>query len=468
MGFVLSVLYFVVNYLTPPVLFGPLAVARVELILALLILFVSLPRLIGSYIFKTPQSIALIGLTFAIVCSVLVGQHWPRGSIQAFLGVIPSIYAYFLICLHCNSKAKFRVLVLMLLFVCLFVIANGYIDLLHGVPESGPPFSDSTGGTNLSIWRMQHPYLLPTTNLSGEWVYRLRGLGLINDPNDFGQLLVCVIPLTFIFWRAKKTFRNIVFVVLPVCALLYGIYMTHSRGALLALLAVVIMAVRRRTGTLPALLIAGVLFFAAVALNFTGGRDISVSAGSDRTVLWGTGLQILKAHPLFGVGIGYFPDSCGGCGQTAHNSLVVCAAELGLFGLFFWCMFLFSTVRDALEIDSPSKVSEASQTTQEAQLHAPGERIIEEIDKAEINRLGRLMVLSLTGFLVAGWFLSRAYVMTFFLLGGMVEVVYEMALQRGMIAPRMRLSRVLMYTGGLAVSLIILMYIMLRTVNLMH
>ena len=93
---------------------------------------------------------------------------------------------------------------------------------------------------------------------------------------------------------------------------------------------------------------------------------------------------------------------------------------------------------------------------------------IETLDKAEINRLGRLLILSMTGFLVAGWFLSRAYVMTFFLLGGMVEVVYEMALQRGMIAPRMRLSRVLMYTGGLAVSLIILMYIMLRTVNLMH
>jgi hypothetical protein len=51
-----------------------------------------------------------------------------------------------------------------------------------------------------------------------------------------------------------------------------------------------------------------------------------------------------------------------------------------------------------------------------------------------------LLVLSLTGFLVAGWFLSRAYVMTFFLLGGMVEVVYEMALRRGMITSRLSLA----------------------------
>jgi hypothetical protein len=76
--------------------------------------------------------------------------------------------------------------------------------------------------------------------------------------------------------------------------------------------------------------------------------------------------------------------------------------------------------------------------------------------------------LSLTGFLVAGWFLSRAYVMTLFLLGGMVEVIYEMALQRGMIAPRWKLMRVLAYSGGLAVALLAVMYIMLRIVNLMH
>jgi hypothetical protein len=58
--------------------------------------------------------------------------------------------------------------------------------------------------------------------------------------------------------------------------------------------------------------------------------------------------------------------------------------------------------------------------------------------------------------------------MTYFLLGGMVEVVYEMALQRGMIAPHLRLTRVLFYTGGLAISLVLTVYIMLRVTNLMH
>jgi hypothetical protein len=47
-------------------------------------------------------------------------------------------------------------------------------------------------------------------------------------------------------------------------------------------------------------------------------------------------------------------------------------------------------------------------------------------------------------------------------------VVYEIALRRGMIAPRLGLRRTLLYAGGLAIALILLMYAMLRTVNLMH
>jgi len=389
------------------------------------------------------------------------------GAVKAFLEFLPSIFAYLLVCLHCNSKRKLQALVFMLLFVCLFVIAHGYIDLRYGVPASGPSQSEDEKSTGPNLWNMEHPYLLPVGSDAGVPVYRLRGLGLINDPNDFGQLIVCVIPLMFIFWRSKKMLWNIACVILPVSALLFGTFLTHSRGALVALTAVAVVAARRRIGMLPALLLAGGLFAAAMALNFTGGRDISAEAGADRTELWSTGLQLLKSHPLFGVGLGNIADYTE-AHHTAHNSVVVCAAELGMFGLFFWCLFLFPAMRDALALASPARVSEAEPVEPEEE-HLPlPARKMEVIDKAEVNHLGRLMVLSLTGFLVAGWFLSRAYVMTYFLLGGMVEVVYEMALQRGMIAPRLRLPRALFYAGGLAISLVLMVYVMLRITNLMH
>jgi len=467
MGFVLSVFYFVTYYLTPVKIFGPLAAVRIELVLAFLIFVVSLPALAKSFLLKTPQSIAVIGLALAVFLSVLIGEHWPGGAVNAIQEFIPNAYGFFLICLHFNSKRRLQVLILMLMFLCVFVIAHGYLDLRHVVPQGAAPRPAATHASSVDRWNNEHPYLLAQSDESGGWFYRLRGPGEINDPNDFGQLIVCVIPLAFIFWRPKKTLLNIALVILPVGVLLVGVFLTHSRGALLALMAVALMAARRRIGTLPALLLAGGLFVAASALNFTGGREISANAGADRTGLWGIGLQMLKSHPLFGVGFGNFADQCA-CGHTAHNSIVVCAGELGLFGLYFWSLFLLPSIRDAITIASPAKVTEGEPIPVEVGPFPNSTRKTETIDKAAVNRLGRLVLLSLTGFLVAGLFLSRAYVLTLFLLGGMAEVVFEMGLRRGMVAPRLAAKRVLMYAAVLTISLVLMMWIMIRILNVLR
>lgn len=463
MGFVLSVLYLATYYLSPPVLFGPLAPFRIELILAAILVFVSIPALIRSFILKTPQSFALVGLAFSVFLSVLIGMRWPGGAVKAFLEFIPNAFAFFLVCLHCNTKKKLSVLVLLLFSVCLFVIARGSIDLLRGASPSNILQPDSSENAILGVWNVEHPYLFPMRSDAGEWFFRLRGQGQINDPNDFGQLIVCSIPLMFIFWRSKKALQNIALVILPVCTLLVGTFLTHSRGALLALVAMATVAAWRRIGKVPALLVAGALFIAAMALQFTGGREISASAGSDRTALWGSGMEMLKSHPLFGVGFNDFADYAG---NTAHNSVMVCAAELGLFGLFFWCLFLFPTVRDVLKMASPTEVGEAIPVPHEETPFSHPAVKVDDMDQVEINRLGRLLLYSLTGFLVAAMFLSRAFVLTFFLLGGMVEVVYQLALVHGMIAPRLKIMNVLPRAGGLAIALLTLMYVVVRVLNL--
>ena len=61
-----------------------------------------------------------------------------------------------------------------------------------------------------------------------------------------------------------------------------------------------------------------------------------------------------------------------------------------------------------------------------------------------------------------------AFVMTLFSLGAIVEVIYEVALRQGMVAPRLRLARLLPYAGALAVFLILLMYALLRVTNRMQ
>jgi hypothetical protein len=471
MGFVLSVLYFITYYLTPKMMFGPLAEYRVELILALLVLILSLPKLPDSILRRTPQSVALIGLTFAVLMSVLIGEHWAGGGLDALLGFIPSGIAYFLVCLHCTTRKRLQILVLGLLCVCLFVIVHGWIDM-QGGPPTGQTLQANSGQTLQTESGEANTYFMAVRNDAGEWFYRLRGLGEINDPNDFAQLVVCVIPLVFIFWRKNRFFRNIAFVILPVCVLLYGAYLTHSRGSLLAILAMLAVAASRRIGVLPALVLAAGMFAAGMALNFTGGRDISADAGSDRTALWGIGLGLLRSHPFFGVGFGNFDDYAG---LTAHNSLVVCAAELGLLGLYFWSMFLYPTLRDTLTVASQKRVSEAgplvptkTPSPLTSSFSPPAVGMIEEIDKTEITRLGRIVLLSLTGFLVTGWFLSRAFVMTLFLLGGVAEVVFEMALKRGMVPSRLSVVRVMRDTSALAVAAILLLYALLRTLHYVH
>jgi hypothetical protein len=93
MGFVLSILYLVTSYLTPATVFGPLAAVHVEIILAVLVTLVSLPALSKSIILKTPQSLALIGLSLAMFMSVLVAIRWPGGAVQTLLQFIPSAFS---------------------------------------------------------------------------------------------------------------------------------------------------------------------------------------------------------------------------------------------------------------------------------------------------------------------------------------------------------------------------------------
>ncbi|MGB6974721.1 MAG: O-antigen ligase family protein [Terracidiphilus sp.] len=461
MGLILSILYLITYYLTPVTVFGQLAGYRIELILAVLVILVSIPSLLRTFIFRIPQSLALLGMAIAVPLSIFASVRWFGGALDAFLGFIPNAFAFFLLCLHFRSTRRLKILVAMLLFVCFFVIVHGYMAQIHGFPAEvahQPGFEGS-------------PYLLAMSNNAGDWFYRLRGLGEIHDPNDFAQLLVSVIPLTFFFWRSRKFVSNFFLVLIPLSALLFGVYLTHSRGALLAMMAMLIVAIRPRIGTAPSVILAGALFAVAKVFQFAGDRTISVEAGSDRISLWGQGLQVFKLHPLFGVGFGRLPNYTD-VHLTAHNSIVVCAAELGFLGLYFWSLYLFPTVRDVLAIASPAKVSEAepepeADDGERAPLPAPL-RQREKLDRSGINHLGRIVLLSFTGYLVSAWFLSRAYAVTLFLLGGIGEVVFEMALERGMVAPRMKFFRVLRNAGVLAVGLLAVMYLTLRVINIIH
>jgi O-antigen ligase len=470
MGFILALFYLAVTYIGTKTIFGPLQQYHIEVILAALVFFVSIPALQRTFVQKTAQTLALGGLSIAVFMSMLIGKRYAHGALTQFEDFLPNAFAYFLVALHFRTKLRLQILVLLLVFVCLFVTANGVLELhsLGGFQPQHPDDDDELEDTGPLV-QIQDPYantyLIPQWNPDGTMVYRLKGQNFLNDPNDFGQLLVSTLPLAFIFWRPKRTAGNLL-IVLPIMTLIgLGIYMTHSRGALLAVLGVVIVAFRRRIGTVPSFVLAGILFAGAMAMGATGGRGISASAGQDRTALWGEGLGLFKQNPIFGAGYNQMADLLG---MTAHNSVIVCAAELGVFGLFFWSLFLYSTLRDAAAVASPTGLTDEIPLPVDESPYSYNAPAMEPLDKEEIGQMGRLIVFSLAGFLVSAMFLSRAFVMTFFLLGGMAEVVFQMALDRGMIGPRLPIGRVAAYSSVLALFLVPGMYVIVRVLNLAH
>jgi hypothetical protein len=489
MGLSLTLLYILTAYLGPETLWGSLYQFHIEIILAALAFVASLPRIQESKILTMPQTFALVGMCVAVFCSMVM-TGWLGSILPALLGFIPNAFTFFLVVVNFRTKRHLQLLALTLFIVSAYTIFRGY--------------------SALRAEDYANPYLMPQgSEEGGGFFYRLRGMAFINDPNDFAQVMVSLIPCMFFFWKKGSLPANILFVLVPVGWLVFGMYLTHSRGGIIALLAVVLFASRRKIGTIPAGIIAAGLFAITSVVGWSGGRDVSMEAGAGRMEAWAVGIDLLKSHPLFGVGFGRFGEFFF---ITAHNTIVVCAAELGMFGLFWWVMFVLPTIRDAavcskqVKTEPPEddtfsydralgvsrKPATASMTWRGAQLSTMREEqpvaTLEDtqckdqepeiplhlvstvgeqtISVEEIQRLARLMLVSIIGYFVAGWFLSRAYIMTLFIYGGMVQVIYGMALDKGIVPARMRAFKVLQYAALGSVGLILLVYIMLRVQHL--
>ena len=157
-------------------------------------------------------------------------------------------------------------------------------------------------------------------------------------------------------------------------------------------------------GRRRAVAITGVVLGIMIALQFGGGREISLvenSAGG-RVIAWGAGIAQLKSHPLFGVGFGQFTDYSD---LTAHNSFVLCFAELGMFGYFFWLALIVTCVW-GLEILTRMPV----QTSEDSRF----------------RQCASVVRVALYGFLATGWFLSRTYTLTLYILLALASSLIQM------------------------------------------
>ncbi len=467
MAFFLTLLYVLTAFVSPPVIFGEFHQYHVEIIIALLALLSSIPSLPGSRFLELPQTQALFILWVFIGVSVAINTSIREGA-TAFYNFVPITFTYFLTALNCKTKRHLQLIFLAFFLGALYFIVHGYLDLTANVS--------------------------PSLYLYGEvGLRRVRGLGLVNDPNDFSQVLVSLVPCFYLF-RTKTAIANLFTVVLPIAVLVTGLYLAHSRGAAIGLMAIVILAARRKIGTVPAMVVGGLLFVGSLAFGWSGGREVSMEAGADRLDAWVMGIEFIKAHPIFGIGNNRFGELNY---ITAHNSIVVCAAENGIPGFVCWIMFVFTSMRMGVRLSGtkvgaepdpvPAALEEKPEnawakmlarskqgTTEQpnapetpAQPALPSLRTTADAatlqtSVEEVQTMARMLVLALTGFLTAGWFLSRALTPWMFMYCGMIVAVERMATERGFPVSRESFKFLLQRAIAIAAGLLVLLYVTLK------
>jgi putative inorganic carbon (HCO3(-)) transporter len=324
MGFVFTVVYIIITIISPAQ-FGPeWANYHALLYLAGITALTSLPSILTQpHLRSSIQTYLMIGFVVAIGLSQ-VANHWFGGAIQSWLVFLPSAAVFFFIVANVTTIRRLKIVTLAVLASCLVLVIEALCGYYGGF--LGDTFVlKMTFGSNGQV--------------VGQ-ILRLRGAGFLNDPNDFAQMLLIAVPLIFIAWRQGRVVSNSLFVLAPAVLLLWAAYLTHSRGALIGLAVLGLVAARKRLGTTASVALASILAVGLLALDFTGGRGISASEGADRLEAWATGLELFKHSPIFGVGFGNFTNFNE---ITAHNSIVLCLAELGLVGATIWLALLVTT-----------------------------------------------------------------------------------------------------------------------------
>jgi O-antigen ligase len=245
--------------------------------------------------------------------------------------------------------------------------------------------------------------LLPTEDVDGVYLWRLRSVGFLFDPNDFAQMICVALPMLTLWWSPGRWLRNLILLTPPAGVLLHALYLTHSRGGMLGVAVIGVILFVHRVGLFKGGIAVGVAGFLALAASQIGGRGFSAkeSSANQRLMAWYDGLEMLKSNPVFGVGYGNFTWYHE---RTAHNSFVLCFSELGFLGYLVWLSLIVIGFRCLIELISSADYS--------------------------ARKTGLMMACSLAAFLTCSWFLSRTYSPSLYVVLGLCFAAHQ-ALMRG-------------------------------------
>jgi putative inorganic carbon (hco3(-)) transporter len=352
-------LYLAMIYLRPQEFVEALRAKPIMLALALLVLGTlflhNAMRKSKVLAFDLRQGVFMIAF-FAVIVMSQLQRLYLAGAQMAFNTFLPVFILFFMILNLVSSFEEMKRTYTLLFAMTVFLAANGILQHYRG------------------------------TDIAGQTMFagRIRWIGIFEDPNDLGLAILSFTPFAILKLSGKGVaLRGRIGYAVILGILLYALYLTNSRGTFIGLLAVLAYLFCRRWGIVRGLLLAGALGAVAFILGPSRLADMSTSeeSASGRIVAWQQGLALLKWRPILGVGYGRFTEFHP---LTAHNSVVLCMAELGFVGLYVWMLLIVTSFTEAFVVERRAR-------------------------DGEYAFYAQVLQLSLIGFFVAAFFLSRTY-----------------------------------------------------------
>ena len=179
------------------------------------------------------------------------------------------------------------------------------------------------------------------------------------DPNYFAAMLLVPLSLSMGMFRSTRSWLQRALMALTTLLTAVAIFLTMSRGALVAMILmagvyVYRLGLKARTVAVIVLVLAVLSLFAPAAL-WKRLQPEALVTGTGRTNIWAAGSQMLKHHFFLGVGAGNFPvayDAYAGAGpkfqgyrRDSHNTYLNILSEQGVIGLMLFFTALFYQFR---------------------------------------------------------------------------------------------------------------------------
>jgi putative inorganic carbon (HCO3(-)) transporter len=245
--------------------------------------------------------------------------------------------------------------------------------------------------------------------------------GSLGEPNELAAVLVAGIVLAAglaAVMKGKPLARIALVGAAGMC--LISIFLTLSRGGLIALAVAMVVAVfvagrwRPAAALLAvATLSSVVLFFAFAATPNQRARVTEVGSGSGRSDIWEVGWRMVEANPVHGVGVGQFQSSAVhyliapgvikrsdlivDTPKVAHNIYLQVLAEMGVLGLIPFLIIIGFSLRCSLR----------------------AARAFERRRDQGMELMSRSVLVALVGILAADFFVSQQFSKQLWLLLGL-------------------------------------------------